>query len=246
MTFGKTWLACESVLSTMDIAREHLAKNGEYGTVVQAQAQTAGRGRQGKVWFTPPEGTQVSMTVIGYPLPLSVAWRLAPLAGVAVVEGVRGLLPECALQLRFPNDVLLQGRKLAGVLIETVKVAGEPALCVPLIGIGINVNVPTSAFPPELQDQATSLRRELEREIHEPIAVEVIRALECLWSEPAESWLARWHGLLAPEATRVFVLEGRAQRCRVVLLGADGKLVVETEEGELRAISAAQVILGED
>ena len=246
MTFGERWLACGSVLSTMDVAREHLAKTGEHGTVVQAQAQTAGRGRQGKAWFTPPEGTQVSMTVIGYPVPLRDAWRLAPLAGVAVVEGIEACLPECGLKVRFPNDVLLHGRKLAGVLVETARVVGEPELCTPLVGIGINVNVPASAFPLELQTQATSLRRELEREITEPIAREVVRGLERLWGEPTDDWLVRWHGLLAPEATRVFVLEGRAQRCRVVLLGADGKLVVETEEGELRAISAAQVILGEE
>lgn len=230
----------------MDVAREHLAKTGEYGAVVQAQAQTAGRGRQGKAWFTPPEGTQVSMTVIGHPVALRDAWRLAPLAGVAVVEGIQACLPECGLRVRFPNDVLLSGRKLAGVLIETMSVPGEPELCTPLIGIGVNVNVPASAFPLELQTQATSLRRELEREITEPIAEQVVLALGRLWEVPAEDWLARWHGLLSPQATRVFVLEGRAQRCRVVLLAADGKLVVETEEGELRAISAAQVILGEE
>ncbi len=243
MKFGKTWVACGSVLSTMDVARDVFVRTGEHGAVIKAQAQTAGRGRQGKAWFTPPEGTQVSMTVIGYPVPLSEAWLLAPLAGVAIAEAITALLPECELHLRFPNDVLLSGRKLAGVLIETIPQGQQ---CVPLIGIGINVNVPARAFPLELQTQATSLLRELEREITEPIAGAVVKALERLWPEPAESWLPRWHALLAPEATRIFVTEGRAQRCRVALLAADGRLVVETEEGELRTLVAAQVIFGED
>lgn len=243
MTFGKTWVACGSVLSTMDVARDVFARTGEHGAVIQARTQTAGRGRQGKVWFTPPEGTQVSMTVIGYPVPLSEAWLLAPLAGVAIVEGITALLPECELHLRFPNDVLLNGRKLAGVLIETV-VQGQQ--CVPLIGVGINVNVPAHAFPLELQTQATSLLRELEREITEPIAGAVVKAFEQLWPEPTESWLPRWHALLDPDATRVFVIDGRAQPCRVALLRAEGTLVVETQEGELRTLPAAQVIFGED
>ena len=107
----------------MDVARDVFARTGEYGAVIHAQTQTAGRGRQGKVWFTPPEGTQVSMTVIGYPVPLSEAWRLAPLAGVAVVEAITALLPECELHLRFPNDVLLNGRKLAASFRELQDVA---------------------------------------------------------------------------------------------------------------------------
>lgn len=242
--FGKTWVACGSVPSTMDVAREVFVRTGEHGAVIHARTQTAGRGRQGKLWFTPPSGTQLSLTVIGYPMPLSEAWLLAPLVGVAVVEGIAALLPECALHLRFPNDVLLSGKKLAGVLIETIA-AGQPGLCVPLIGIGVNVNVPASAFPTDLQEQATSLTRELGRPITEPIAGAIVQALERLWSEPSESWLPRWHALLAPEATRLFVLDGLAQRCRVVLLSATGSLVIETEKGELRTVSAAQVIFGE-
>lgn len=227
----------------MDIAREHFRTTGEHGAIVQALAQTAGRGRQGKPWFTPPEGTQVSLTAIGYPVPLDSAWRLAPLAGVAIAEGITAVLPECPLRVRFPNDVLLGGRKLAGVLIETIV---QGTHCVPLIGIGINVNVPSSAFPPELQVQATSLRRELEREITEPVATSVVAALERLWGEPVEEWLLRWHGLLATQATRIFVLDGKAQRCRVVLLRSNGELVVENEAGDLRTLRASQVIFGEE
>ena len=244
--FGKTWVACGSVLSTMDVAREVFARTGEYGTVVKALSQTAGRGRQGKPWFTPPEGSQISMTAIGYPVAVADAWRLAALAGVAVVEGLVEAVPECQPRLRFPNDILLGGKKLAGVLIETILLPGSSATCVPLIGIGINVNVPQSAFPLDLQDQATSLARALGREIQAPIPGVVIRSLERLWAEPPADWLPRWHALLSPEATRIFMLDGRAQRCRAVLLRRGGELVVETEEGQLRTLSAAQVIFGDE
>lgn len=243
MIFGTTCVACGSVLSTMDVAREHFRRTGDYGTVVQAQTQTAGRGRQGKPWFTPPEGTQLSMTVVGYPVPLADAWRLAPLAGLAVAEGIAACLP-CEPRLRFPNDVLLGGKKLAGVLIETI--AREAGQCVPLLGIGVNVNVPEESFPKDLVGQATSLRRELGREVVEPVALSLLEALGNLWDEAPGSWLPRWHARLAPEATRIFMREGRAQPGRVVLLKENGQLVLEGEEGGLWTVSAPQVILGED
>lgn len=243
MIFGTTWVACGSVLSTMDVAREHFQRTKEYGTVVQAETQTAGRGRQGKPWFTPPEGTQLSITVVGYPVPLADAWRLAPLVGLAVADAIAALFP-CEPRLRFPNDVLLSGKKLAGVLIETLpQTAG---LCVPLLGIGINVNVPEAAFPENLREQATSLKRELGRDVTEPLALAVLEALGRLWDEPVGRWLVRWHAALDPQATRIFVLEGRAQPGCVVLLKEDGLLVIEGEEGRFHTLSASQVIFGED
>ena len=246
MTFGKTWLRYETVGSTMDVAREVFARTQEFGVVVQAQSQTAGRGRQGHAWFTPPSGTQLCLTVVGYPVALGEAWRLAPLAGLAVAEGITTALPDVHPRLRFPNDVLLEGKKLAGVLVETIPMQGDPTHCVPMIGIGINVNVHPSVFPEVIRPFATSLLIKGGRVVEAPVARVVLDVLGQLWEEPLDSVFARWHAALDPDARRTFLLEGEGQVCRVVLLSPEGRLTLETANGDLHTITAAQVVFGED
>lgn len=245
MIFGETWLHYETVSSTMDVAREHYFLTKETGAVIQAQAQTAGRGRQGRAWFTPPN-SQVCLTAIGAPIALEHAWRIALLAGLAIHDGISVAIPESQPRLRFPNDVLLGGKKVAGVLVETVPVAGASQHGVPLIGIGVNLNVPTALFPEPLQATATSLASVLGRTISEPVAQAILAALGHLWSASWEEVLARWHAVLDPEARRTFLLEGKPERCRVVLLRPNGSLTLETAEGTLATLAAAQVIFGED
>lgn len=245
MTFGQTWLRYTSVESTMDVAREVFNRTQEPGVVVQAETQLAGRGRQGHAWFTPPSGTQICLTVVGGPLKRSEAWRAAPLAGLAIAEGIAATVPDVIPRLRFPNDVLLEGKKLAGVLVETVALPGDPSLCVPLIGIGVNINIHSLVFPEGLRPSATSLLIALGRVVEAPIAEGIVVALGRIWSESIETAFARWHAALDPDACRTFVLDGVAVPCRVALLSAEGQLTVETPEGALRTIAAAQVVFGD-
>lgn len=230
----------------MDVAREHYLRTGEQGTVVQAESQTAGRGRQGHAWFTPPSGTQLCLTVVGYPVVLAQAWRLAPLAGLAVAKGILSTHPEVRPRLRFPNDVLLGGKKLAGVLVETIPVPGDPTHCVPLIGIGVNVNVDPVVFPEALRPHATSLCWEVGRVVDARVDVAILEALGQILSEPIEEALAYWHAALDPDVRRTFILDGKPQSCRVILLRPNGTLALETPEGALATLQAAQVVFGED
>ncbi|MEM6782953.1 MAG: biotin--[acetyl-CoA-carboxylase] ligase [Bacteroidota bacterium] len=138
--------------STMDEAAAWAAEGAPHGALVTAEAQTAGRGRHGRAWHGTP-GANLHLTLVLRPtLPRRRWGLLAIAAGLGVLEGVAAHLPEVAnrLALKWPNDVLLDGRKLAGVLVEARSDAA-------LLGIGVNVN--EDAFPDALAARATSLRR---------------------------------------------------------------------------------------
>ena len=120
------------------------------GTVVTAREQTAGRGRQGRVW-TAPEGKALLYSAVLKPLderhlllPLSV-----PLAVCAAAEELR---PGIECQVKWPNDVWLEGRKLSGILIEAKPQAGWA-----VIGVGLNLSIAPEEFPPDLRQPAISL-----------------------------------------------------------------------------------------
>ena len=145
------------VPSTNDLAAALAERGAREGCVVVANGQSAGRGRQGRRWASPPGAGLYVSTVLrpaGHALPL-----LTIAAGVGVADGIQaatGLVPD----LKWPNDVFVSGRKVAGVLAEaTSSVAGT---CVVL---GFGINVLPAAYPPEVAARATSLERELGRAV---------------------------------------------------------------------------------
>jgi len=145
----------EQVTTTMDIAAELAAQGAPAGTVVLAEEQTEGRGREGRRWFAPP-GTSLLFTVIARP-PFAVVQdeRLSVRVAEHVAAAIRRT---CGLQptIKEPNDLLVGGRKLVGILLQS-RVRSE-TLEYLLIGIGINVNVPAEQLP---LPTATSLLVEL-------------------------------------------------------------------------------------
>ena len=134
--------------STNDRARELARAGATSGTVVTADEQSAGRGRQGRRWSAPPGAALLCSAILR---PLAAHHALLPLAvPLAVCEAAEALAPvEC--RVKWPNDVWLDERKLAGVLIE----ARPPDWAV--IGVGLNLSVPDDAFPSDLRWPATSL-----------------------------------------------------------------------------------------
>jgi BirA family biotin operon repressor/biotin-[acetyl-CoA-carboxylase] ligase len=136
--------------STNSRARKLVETGAPEGTVVTAREQTAGRGRVGRVW-TAPEGKALLYSAVLRPLderhlllPLSV-----PLAVCAAAEALRDGI-EC--EVKWPNDIWLEGRKLAGILIEAKPQEGWA-----VIGIGLNLTIAPEEFPPDLRHPATSL-----------------------------------------------------------------------------------------
>jgi BirA family biotin operon repressor/biotin-[acetyl-CoA-carboxylase] ligase len=150
MRFGRPHRHFRVTDSTNTRARELAAAGAPGGTVVTAREQTAGRGRVGRVW-TAPEGKALLYSAILRPLderhlllPLSV-----PLAVCAAAEELR---PSVACMVKWPNDVWLDGRKLAGVLIEARPQDGWA-----VIGVGLNLTIAPDGFPHDLRHPATSL-----------------------------------------------------------------------------------------
>ncbi len=143
--------------STNAFALAEIARNAldVDGLVIFSEHQTAGRGRLGRTWHA-PRGASLLMTVvlIGEP---SAAPRLGLAAGIAIREAIHEIAA-VDVELTWPNDTYVRGRKLAGVLIESVRPAGVPAAHA--VGIGINCLQTSAHFPVELRNRATSLEIE--------------------------------------------------------------------------------------
>ncbi|MEK7353612.1 MAG: biotin--[acetyl-CoA-carboxylase] ligase [Chloroflexota bacterium] len=155
---GQRVLYYPSLTSTMEIARQAAGQGVAEGTVIIADEQTAGRGRLKRTWLA-PRGN-IALSVILHPglsnLPSLI--MLASLAVVHSIESVTGL----KAQIKWPNDVLVNGKKVCGILIEN-EILGN-AVTATIIGIGIDVNLRLADFP-EIQSIATSLSDELGKEV---------------------------------------------------------------------------------
>ncbi len=148
----------ESVPSTNDAARELVRSGAAHGTVVVADEQTRGRGTKGRTWHSPPGLGLYASFILRWddPAGLGESFALLPLAaGLASAEAV---LDSCGVEVRlkWPNDLVLDRKKLGGILTEGVLRPGAPGHAV--VGIGINVNHVEADFPAGLREAATSLR----------------------------------------------------------------------------------------
>lgn len=254
---GYSLLAFDEIGSTNaeGLAR---ARAGVEGPLwVTARRQTAGRGRRGRAWQT-PEGNLAASLLVTVGTPRQTAATLGFVAGLAlnaavaqiapqivVRVGVDGLdEPRARLTLKWPNDVLADGAKLAGILLEVEELGGGRLGVV--TGLGVNV----TAAPKDLPYPATSLR-DLGAETS---AQELFAALTDAWlrfhliwdegrglSEIRRLWLAQAAGLGAPVAVRLGdgVLRGTFET-----LDEEGRLIVLTEEGERRTVAAGEVHFG--
>ena len=144
---GTPHLHLRSTDSTNARACELAAAGAPHGTLVTAGEQTAGRGRQGRVWVAPPGQCLLCSIVFREPPPL-----LSLMAGAALAELVARLRADARVSIKWPNDVLLDGCKVAGILAE-----GRPQEGWAVLGIGLNVALKLDAMPAELRDQVATL-----------------------------------------------------------------------------------------
>jgi len=252
VTFGTILHGLKSTLSTQDDARRLVESDGisAAGTVYLTSDQTAGRGRQGRVWHAPP-GANLSQTMIGAPVPLAELWQLSFVTGVAVHDALCEVVPETSSRLRFPNDVQIGGKKVAGILVETATGPGVPSgTAIPLIGVGVNVCGPTDALPPEVAVRATTLEAATGRFIHTGLVGGYLnRAMTLRWREwRAENGFASiviaWRERQDIEARRLFFLDGENLSCRVLDITVDGFALLELPDGSQRSLPIPQIILG--
>jgi BirA family biotin operon repressor/biotin-[acetyl-CoA-carboxylase] ligase len=236
----------ESIGSTNDAARALAAAGAPGGTVVLAERQTAGRGRSGKPWSS-PAGLGLWMSMVLRP-PAETRPELIPLlVGIGVA---RALEPFSAIEpkLKWPNDVQLAGRKVAGILCESVWDAGAPGFVI--AGVGVNVLHAPADFPAELQGIATSLAAEGGmRPRRVEVAGAIVRAVLALTRAPTPLL----DGPIAMEMEKRDALRGHrvavyagtadAEPLAGTALGIspDGALMLRTEQGALRAVRSGTV-----
>jgi len=150
LEFGRPHLHVRVTDSTNTRARELAEAGAPGGTVVTAREQTAGRGRQGRTWTAPPGSALLYSAVLR---PLEPRHSVLPLAvALAVCETAEALRPGVECKVKWPNDIHLDGRKLAGILIEARPQDGWAVL-----GVGLNLTIAADEFPEELRDRAISL-----------------------------------------------------------------------------------------
>lgn len=232
--------------STSDVV-EKLARDGAAeGVVVFAESQSAGRGRLGRHWVSPAGKGLWFSVLLRPPLRPQETTRLTVAAAVAVARAVRrqtGLLPE----VKWPNDLLLGGRKFAGILTE---LSGEQdRVRHAVLGIGLDVNVAATDLPAELRRCATSLRLALGRPVpRAELAVAILRELETDYRRALdgrfEELADEWEGLCTTLGRQIAVeVGGRRLRGRAEALDTDGALLMRTEHGRLERITGGDVAL---
>lgn len=222
-----------ALASTMDECHA-LAERGEpEGVVVVADAQTAGRGRAGRAWYSPPGQAIYASAVLRPALrPEQVGW-LTMIGALAVLDCVSdSVAPHAALGIKWPNDVMVGGKKLAGVLVEA-SWAGDQ-LDYAVLGIGLNANTRFDAAPDEVRMRATSLREVLGCEVdREGVLEQLLVAFNTRYARLPESPVAGYARYLDTLGKRVRlsvgdeIVEGEAARVE-----DDGALVVVTASGE--------------
>ncbi|HSW10197.1 MAG TPA: biotin--[acetyl-CoA-carboxylase] ligase [Bacillota bacterium] len=240
---GRPLLRYATLPSTSTTVGEFGHQGWPEGLAVLADEQSSGRGRLGRSWHS-PGGAGVWMSVLLRPaFPPEQAPRLAITAGLSVARAIRrtaGL----ACDLKWPNDVLLNGRKLAGILAEVAR-AGDRSFFV-VLGVGINVSVADDQWPPSLRAAATSLtaagcpadRIALAEAVLEELDGDYSRLLAGEWESVRREWQAA--SSMLGEAVTVSagcsIIRGRARQ-----LGSLGELVLELEDGSMREVVAGEV-----
>lgn len=221
---GVPRLHLRSTGSTSDHARELALAGAPHGALVTAAAQTAGRGRQGRAWTTAP-GSAVAMSLVLRDPP-----PLLPLAAAVAVATACG--PQA--QIKWPNDIWVDRRKVAGILAE-----GRPHEGWAVLGIGVNVAVALTDLPEELRDRAGTLGRAVSdvEPFLSSLLAELERALALSPSALLDAWRAR-DALLGAEVSWTGG-SGVAQG-----IDGEGRLVVDLPDGGRTALNAGEVHLG--
>ena len=239
---GKGLHYFDEVNSTNEKA-DKLAVTVEEGTVIIAEKQKKGIGRFGREWFSPKGGVYVSVVLKPKISPIDAS-KMTLIAGIAVAKVIRKLGLDA--KLKWPNDVLIHGKKVCGILTSIS--TKEGMIDYIIVGIGINVNIDISTFPKELQKGATSLKEEFKKEVSmEKIIEDMLYEIEINYETFKKGNIAyllnEWKrlsntiGKKVKIKMRTEVIEGEA-----VALTIEGQLVMKLENDSLKNIIAGECI----
>ena len=242
------WAGCcvevyDSIDSTNRRAKELGESGAVHGTLIVADCQTAGKGRRGRNWETPP-GVALSFSLLLRPgfLP-DKASMLTLIAAVAVERAVRDMTG-CAVSIKWPNDVVLNHRKICGILTEMSTELDS----IHYVVIGIGINIAQKSFPPELKEKATSILMESGNTVNRSaLLARILEEFEKLYTVFAAAGdlsdiRAEYEAVLAGLGSPVVIEDEQNRRsgiCRGIT--KNGALRVETQDGRIEEIISGEV-----
>jgi BirA family biotin operon repressor/biotin-[acetyl-CoA-carboxylase] ligase len=241
---GRDIRVFEETTSTNDVI-EKLARDGvKEGVVVFAEAQTRGRGRLGRKWMSPARKGLWFSVLLRPNLSPQAATQLTVASATALRNAIElhtGLKPD----IKWPNDILIWGKKVAGILTELS--AELDQIKYVLVGIGVDVNLNQADFPTELRKSATSLKIELGRAVvRAELAVAILRELDREYARILAGEFTAvaddWEEHCTTIGQRLTIRMGNRRICgRAESLGEDGALLLRTEHGHLERIVGGDV-----
>ena len=230
------------VLPKTDSTNEEIRRNLTLpeGTVIIADQQTLGRGRQGRSWHS-EAGTGLYLSTLLKPsLPVEKLALITLMAGLATLSAILQQLPSLPLKLKWPNDILLNSKKVAGILCEFIPGTGV------IIGIGINLN--QTCFPKEIQGIATSLKLETGNTINRTdLIISLIRNLDSEYKEFLQEkrteLIKKW-----TDKTDIFGKyttvhqKGKFLKGTAIGLDIEGRLILKTSDGKNHTLSSGELL----
>ncbi len=242
--FGTEFHYFAEIGSTNTHARRLAEQGARQGELVVADSQTDGRGRLGRHWVSPPNVNLYISFVLRPKLPPARVPQITLMAAVALAETLQSFLPVLP-SIKWPNDITVNGKKLAGILTEVN--CGTESVEFVILGIGVNVNYPVDLMPEEIRQRATSVLVERQNKVsREDLMGRLIQDLDRCYGEFEENGFAP----LAPRWEAYFGWRG--QRVRIELLDQvvvgiakgidhDGALLLEDDHGGLQRVIAGDV-----
>lgn len=247
--FGKSGIVYFGETDSTNVRAKFLASDGApEGTLIVAESQTRGRGRRGRSWFSPPgEGITTSI-ILRPPISPNEAPKLTLMASVAVAETLLSMT-SLNVNIKWPNDILVNGRKIAGILTEISTEMDRIDYVV--IGVGVNVNTPHENLPPDIRNTATSVLMETGKPFPRIVLLRAyLEWLEIYYetftTKGFDPVMKRWKHLSDIIGRRIRVdLIDRVRIGEVMDADKDGFLILRDDEGTIeRIISGDVTILG--
>ncbi|MBD2869692.1 biotin--[acetyl-CoA-carboxylase] ligase [Paenibacillus arenilitoris] len=242
--FGRPFQLFDTVDSTQNTARAAAEDGAAEGTLVIAEQQSSGRGRMGRGWIS-PRGKGIWMSMVLRPsVPIHFAPQLTLLTAVALCRSLRRITG-LSIGIKWPNDLLIEGKKISGILLESA--AEDERLKYIIAGIGISVNLEENDYPDELKDKATSLRiaggRKLDR-------TEVIAGFLKEWEQLYELYreqgfgpiVTLWEALSVSLGKKVRLITPQGDVAGTpVALEESGAIRVRLDDGSHKSVFSAEM-----
>jgi BirA family biotin operon repressor/biotin-[acetyl-CoA-carboxylase] ligase len=234
----------ETVPSTNDLAADWIAEGAPHYSLVAANHQTKGRGRDGRKWFTPPNSALAFSLILRIDKQIEGIQRFSGLGALAVCQALQQNYQQDA-QIKWPNDVLLKGKKVSGVLPEALWIGNE--LEAMILGIGINLTA--AAYPKDtlLLYPAISVEEVVGKPIQDDQFLLAVLANLKIWFERigTPEFITTWEDNLAFRGEEVEIVQGEEQRAggRLVGLESSGRIIIETKDQGRVSFAASEIHL---